>query len=134
MGASFARAQRRRRIGARLSGGLDRALEIDRLFFERFPVRRHRIRLATPSEVEGFAVAYGVGATRLKAGKRWYAVVRWLSDGAWLKVFIPNRAGEETDVPEAWAAALYGRLAVHDGSVAELEAATRRVAAMRARP
>ena len=131
MGGSFVRGQRRRRINDMLSGGLDRALEIDRRFFERFPDRRHRVRLAARSEVEGLAVAYGAKATRLEQGERWYTVVRWLADGAWLKVFIPNREGEETDVPEAWAATLYSRLADRDGGVADLEAATRRVAAMR---
>ena len=131
MSGSYARAQRRRRIGAMLSGGLDRALEIDRRFFERFPDRRHRVRLAAQSEVEGLGVAYGAKATRLEPGERWYAVVRWLADGAWLKVFVPERAGEESDVPEAWAAALYARLSARDGGVADLEAATRRVAAMR---
>ena len=130
MGGSFARAQLRRRISDMLSGGLDRSLEIDRRFFERFPERRHRVRLATQSEVEGLAVAYGAKAARLQAGERWYAVVRWLSDGAWLKAYIPNRAGEETDVPEAWAALLYSRLAARDDGIADLETATRRIAAM----
>ena len=131
MGGSFARAQRRHRIGAMLSGGLDRALEIDRRYFERFPKRRHRVRLASRSEVEGLTVAYGAKATQLDPSERWYAVVRWLADGAWLKVFIPNRAGEEADVPELWAATLYSRIASRDGGVTDLEAVTRRVAAMR---
>lgn len=133
MGSSFTRAERRRRIGEMLAGGLDRSLEINRRFFDRFPDRRHRVRLATQSEVEGLVVAYGRKAGRLEPEERWFAVVRWLSDGAWLKAYIPAPAGEETDVPEAWAAALYARLAARDGGIADLEATTRRIAAMGSR-
>ena len=127
MGGSFARGQRRRKIGTLTSEGLDRALEIDRRFFARFPARRHRLRLATQAEVDGLTTAYGARATRLGPGDRWFAAVKQLGAGRWLKCFIPAPAGNETDVSEEWAALLYDRLAARGEGVADLEAATLRL-------
>ncbi len=131
MGGSFARGQRRRQIGTATSEGLDRALELDRRFFGRFPARRHRLRLATQAEIDGLKVAYGIRATRLRIGERWFAVVKQLAAEGWLKCFIPAPADNETDVPEEWAALLYDRLVARGEGVTDLEAATLRLVAGR---
>ncbi len=131
MGGSFARGRRRREVGTLTSEGLDRALELDRRFFDRFPARRHRLRLATQAEIDGLTVAYGPRATRIQPGQRWFTVVKMLAAGRWLKCFIPAPADNETDVPEEWAALLYDRLAARGAGIADLEAATLRFATRR---
>lgn len=131
MGGSFARGQRRRKIGTLTSQGLDQAMELDRRFFDRFPLRQHRVRRATLAEIDGLTVAYGARATRLEDGEKWFAVVKQLVAGRWVKAFIPAPAENETDVPEAWAVLLYDRLSARTEGVTDLEAATLRLATER---
>ncbi len=107
---------------------LERLSEADEVFFARTG-RHHRLRLAGRAEVEALVRVHGPGAARCTPGERLFALVRVPFDGAHLKQFIPNKADAEVDVPEAFVAALFDRLASRGPEIGVLEAELRRRAA-----
>ncbi len=119
-------ARRRRFAVAEVSSdALDRLTGADERFFARTG-RHHRLRLAGHAEVVTLAQAYGPQAARCEPGERIFAVVRMPFDGAHLKVFLPNLADSEVDVPEVFASALFERLSSHGPEIGLLERELRR--------
>jgi hypothetical protein len=66
----------------------------DRRFFERFPHRQHRVRLASREEIDHWGEL-------LLQGFELYTAVRTVAPCARLRVFLPAPLGRETDVDEA---------------------------------
>jgi len=96
-------AAQRRRVEA-LNEQIDKICQADRLFFERHPERRHRVRLASRSEVEQLAV---LGATVCPPGFRVYVAVRNVVSGVRFRTFRCAPVGMETDISEEGAAAIF---------------------------
>ena len=72
----------------------------DRRFFQRFPHRQHRVRLASREEIDRWGEL-------LLQGFELYTAVRNVAPGARLRVFLPAPLGRETDVDEAMARVVY---------------------------
>jgi hypothetical protein len=106
------------RIQKRHGEALDRLTAADQRFFERFPHRTHRIRVA--SEIE---IALG---NRMPAPEdcQWYAVVKNIAHGVHMKIFTLGPDGCENDLDEEFSREVYNHLASSSGA-AGVEAAIR---------
>ena len=84
-----------------------KAVECDRLFFQRRPRRRHRIRHAHSAEIKK------EGLRQPPSGFRWFAVVRYIrvGTGARIRLFTLNRENAEVDLHEAICCDEYEHLA-----------------------
>jgi hypothetical protein len=105
-----------------LSAANDRMSQADKKFFERFPDRRHRVRLAHKAEVEAGAVVNGMNPTRLPDEFKHFVAVKSLSADCRLRVSFIGLEGAETDVSEAVAAAIFEAAKADRPQVAEIEA------------
>ena len=110
----FNRAHRRklskeqREALCRLAPVSDRAAESDELFFKRFPHRRHRIRRAHRAELEQYAIANNKPKLDpLPKGSDWFALIRKVTDDAWVRLIVANREDMDTDVSETLAMLLF---------------------------
>jgi hypothetical protein len=99
----FAPEQRERleRFGAEV----DRVTQADRRFFERFPWRSHRVRLASRAECEQLEVLCGHRV--LSPDSRWYIAIRNVAPGLRIRIYIVGLADNETDLSEMEAALIY---------------------------
>ena len=98
------RAQRRQM--QKLADRVDRVTQADRLFFERFPRRMHRVRLASQSEIEQQELIQGA-VLWVPPPCRIFAVVRNIAPGVRLRLMIRGVEGAETDLTEEMAAAIF---------------------------
>jgi hypothetical protein len=96
------RAQRREL--KRLSRRVDRITHADRKFFERFPGRRHRMRVAHRAELEQGALVLGESVIPLPDGMIHFAAVRNIRTGFRLRVFFAGNEMLDVDLSEsaAW--------------------------------
>jgi hypothetical protein len=101
----LSRAQRRQM--KKLAARVDKATNADRKFFERFPHRRYRVRLAGPAEVEYGALLAGQSPRRLPPDLHHYAIIKNVAPGARLRVIVIGNEGWDTDLPEQEARKLY---------------------------
>lgn len=99
------RAQRRRLSAA--AEATDRIVKADEAFYERFPDRRHRVRLASQAEMDANAAANGLAEVATPAGQRWFCIVRQIAPGVRSRVFVQNDADVETDMDEVHARLVY---------------------------
>jgi hypothetical protein len=104
-GDHLSRAQRRQM--KKLAARVDKATNADRKFFERFPHRRHRVRLVGPAEVEYSALLAGESPRRLPPDFRHYAIIKNVASGARLRMIVIGNKGWDTDLPEQKARELY---------------------------
>jgi hypothetical protein len=121
------RAQRRR--VQKLAGKVDRVTQADAKFFERFPHRRHRVRLASDAEIGHREILEGEPVW-MPPGCRIFAVVRNIAPGVRLRMYIRGLEGSETDLDEATARAIFEASAT--SKTWEIEAELRKVAEARA--
>src|SRR4029077_7603798 len=84
-----------RREFKRLQAAVDKATRSDRLFFERFPHRNHRLRYAYSAEVRQEAIMVGE-AIIIRPGYKAFAVVRNLCSGARLRLLLQTWEDAET--------------------------------------
>ena len=93
----------------RLAPASDRAAESDELFFKRFPHRWHRIRRAHRAELEQHAIAQQQKPKLdpLPKGSDWFALIRKVTDDAWVRLIAANREDIDTDVSETLAMLLF---------------------------
>ena len=87
MSIELTRGQRRRM--KKLAKFADRATEADRLYFEHFQRRQHRIGLSHRTEIEQAGIIDGKPMTTLP-GWRWFTVVRNVIPGVHLRLFTSN--------------------------------------------
>jgi hypothetical protein len=127
MTIQLTRAQRRQM--QKLADRVDRVKEADRLFFERFSHRKHRIRLAGRAEIEQQELIQGA-VLWAPPPCRVFVVVRNIAQGIRLRLFTYGIEGCETDMTEEMAAAIFNDRATP--RTWEIEARLRRAAEARA--
>jgi hypothetical protein len=127
MTIQLTRTQRRQmqKLGERV----DRVTQADRLFFERFPNRQHRVRLASQAEIGQQEIMEGKPQA-IPPGCRIFTAVRNIAPGVRLRLFTFGLEGSETDLSEAWARAIFETAATP--RTWEIEAQMRRAAEARA--
>jgi len=93
------RAERRRRERQmrNLEAGAARALEADRLYFERFPHRNHRVRLAAAAELDGLRISSGEPLV-IPPDRRVFLVVRQIAPGRHLFRFVLNHTDAAAEI------------------------------------
>ncbi|TGN75943.1 hypothetical protein EOW77_0032255 [Bradyrhizobium yuanmingense] len=104
-----------------LSAANDRMSQADKKFFERFPDRRHRVRLAHKAEVEAGAVVNGLNPTQLPSDFKHFVAVKFLSPDCRMRLGFIGLEGSETDVSEALAAAIFEAAKSDQPRAAEIE-------------
>jgi hypothetical protein len=120
----FTRAQRRQI--QKLAERVDRVTQADARFFERFPHRKHRIRISGQAEIRQNEIMDGKPWATL-AGFKFFTLVRNVAPGVRLRLYIPPPEGCETDVDEVTARTIFEARATPQ--VWEIEKAMREYAA-----
>jgi hypothetical protein len=90
----------------KLADKVDLVTQADRRFFERFPNRKHRVRLASQAEIGQNEILQGE-TVWLPPGYRWFTVVRNVAPGARLRLFVRYLEDAETDLDEATAREIF---------------------------
>ena len=100
-GIRLTRAQRRQM--QKLADKVDRITQADRRFFERFPHRKHRIRLASQAEIEQQALLEGEPPW-VPQGYLLFAIIRNVSPGFRLHApeDIVRGVWEAAATPKVW--------------------------------
>jgi hypothetical protein len=111
-----------RRQMKKLAPHLGRIADADRVFFERHPDRRHRIRFASEVEIAQHEILSGK-LMRLPPGHRHFVIVRKAAPGRRPRLFVTNAEDAGTDVPKDLADVLFNMVAAPE--VREIEAALR---------
>jgi hypothetical protein len=106
----------------KLSCHVERVTDTDRVFFEQHPDRKHRLRLASEVEIAQNEILSGE-VKILPPGMHHFAIVRNVTPGARLRVFVTNAKHAGTDVPEDLMAAIFDKVA--PPNIREIEAALR---------
>jgi hypothetical protein len=79
---------------------LDKISEHDRLFFERFPRRRHMVRRAYPGEVEIAYQQSGETVPQLSPDRRWFTFVHKVAFCIRTREHYDGPADAETDLSD----------------------------------
>ena len=124
-GIRFTRAQRRQL--QKLADKIDRITQADRRFFERFPYRKFRVRIAGQAEIEQQKILDGK-PVNTPPGYRVFVIVQNLAPGNRLRLLAVVREGLETDLPESAARDLWDQAATLTPKIREIEAQTRKMA------
>jgi hypothetical protein len=95
-----------RREMKKLAASVDRITQADARFFERFPHRKHRVRLASQAELAQNEIING-GPVFLPPGCRFFVAVRNFAPRARLRLFVRGLEVSETDLDEVTARAVY---------------------------
>jgi len=111
--AGFLTRTDRRRIKT-FSAAVGRVTDGDARFFERFPKRQHRVRLASAAEVETDAILKGEPEISTASGSRWVTIVKQLAPGVRLRVVERSigRDGNDFDLSEEMARWAYDQMVV----------------------
>ncbi len=102
---TMSRADRRRL--ERHQPSVDRVTEADAKFFERFPNRHHRVRLAAVAEVAQNAVMASDEDMTPISGARWIVMVKQVQPGVRMRAFAQATGGDDFDLGEDEARDLY---------------------------
>jgi hypothetical protein len=97
-GEHLSRAQRRQM--KKLAARVNKITDADRKFFDRFPHRQYRVRLAGAAEVEYGALLAGESPRRLPPDLNHYAIVKNVAPGARLRMVVVGNEGWDTDLSE----------------------------------
>ena len=126
MTINLTRTQRRQM--QKLADQVDRVTQADRRFFERYPHRAHRVRLASRAEIGQNEIVEG-HPVWLPEGLRVFTAIRNIAPGIRARLFIRAPEGSDTDVNEATAFTIYE--AASTPRSREIEADLRRAAEVR---
>ena len=99
-----------RRELKKLGKQVKRALQSDKLFFERRPERMHRVRLSHSAEIRQNEIAAGA-LLDAPTGFLWFTVVRKVKPVVRMRLFTLNFDDAETDLDEDTARELFESLA-----------------------
>ena len=94
----------------KLGKQVKRALQSDKLFFERRPGRMHRVRLSHSAEIRQNEIAAGAPLDA-PPGFLWFTVVRKVAPVVRMRLFTLNFDDAETDLDEDTARELFESLA-----------------------
>jgi hypothetical protein len=97
------RAQRRRI--EKLAERIDRVSKADRKFFQRFPLRRHRVRVASQAEIEQPRLL-GEDVS-LPTGKQHFVAIRYLTPDMRLRLLVVGPQDADTDLSESEARRIF---------------------------
>ena len=111
-----------RKLGERV----DRVCAADRRFFERFPHRQHRVRLASKAEIEQHEIVDVGKVVWMPPGYSMFIVVRNVVPGVRLRAFMRRLSNSETDISESVARTIFETAATP--RVWAIEAQLRKVA------
>jgi hypothetical protein len=98
------RAQRRQ--FKKLTSRIDKVTRADARFFERFPHRQHRVRVAARAEIEQNALMIG-GDPDIPHDFSYFMAVKNVAPGARVRLLIMGLEGSDTDISEESARAIY---------------------------
>lgn len=119
-GQHLSRAQRREL--KKLSARVDKITAADRIFFERFKDRRHRVRVAARVEIEQAATATALDEyVELPVGMTHFAVVKSIRPGVRIRAFFFADEGIDTDLCEEAVACMFERLRARNEMIRETE-------------
>jgi hypothetical protein len=90
----------------KLADRVDHVSQADRRYFERFPHRTHRVRIASQAEIAQYKIIDG-GPVFLPPRCQFFVAVRNIAPGVRLRLFVPGLEGSETDLDEATAYAIF---------------------------
>jgi hypothetical protein len=105
LGMSESKSRRR----GRLSELVEKAVESDRLYFERHPHRKHRIRRSHVAEILELEFTSGE-PHNAPPGWQWHSVVKQVCPNVRGRLFVLNRQDAETDLTEEVCRLAYERL------------------------
>jgi hypothetical protein len=114
-----------RRQVKKLAARVDKITGSDRKFFERFPHRQHRVRLAGRAEVEHDALLAGKSPRRLPPDLNHYAIVKNIAPGLRLRLIVVGDEGWDLDISEQeardhWEARRTPEISEHEEAMIEL--------------
>ncbi|MCC0808061.1 hypothetical protein FPV16_17900 [Methylobacterium sp. W2] len=113
----------RPRTMKRMTAEADAMRESDRLFFERFPHRQHRVRRLSKAELAQFEEATGTTLLVPSQADALFVIIKNLAPGVRLRIHTLGPADETgDDAPEAMVAALWNRKAASNPFLLKQEA------------
>jgi hypothetical protein len=84
----------------KLAARVDKITDTDRKFFERFPHRQHRVRVAGRAEIEQNALIVGEDIQRRSPGCNYYVIVKNLAPGTRLRMIVAADEDWDTELSE----------------------------------
>jgi hypothetical protein len=88
---------------------VEQMTQADRLFFERFPARQHRVRLASQAEIEERRIIEDLPS--IPDGLRFFIAVRQIAPCIRMRALVVAPEDSETDMPEAQCREIFQRVA-----------------------
>jgi hypothetical protein len=88
---------------------VEQMTQADRLFFERFPARQHRVRLASQAEIEERRIFENLPP--IPDGLRFFIVVRQIAPCIRMRALVVAPGDAETDMPESQCRAIFQQVA-----------------------
>lgn len=88
---------------------VEQITQADRLFFERFPARQHRVRLASQAEIEERRILENLPP--IPDGLRFFTVVRQIAPCIRMRALVVAPGDAETDMPESRCRAIFQQVA-----------------------
>jgi hypothetical protein len=99
-----------RRLMRKIVDRVEQITEADRLFFfERFPARQHRVRLASQAEIEERRILEDLPP--IPDGLRFFVVVRQIAPCIRMRALVVAPEDNETDMPESQCRAIFQQVA-----------------------
>jgi hypothetical protein len=98
-----------RRQLKKIADRVEQITQADRLFFERFPTRQHRVRLASQAEIEERQVFENLPL--IPDGSRFFIVVRQVAPCIRMRALVVAPGDAETDMPESRCRAIFQQVA-----------------------
>jgi hypothetical protein len=88
---------------------VEQMTQADRLFFERFPSRQHRVRVASQAEIEERRIVEDLPP--IPDGLRFFIAVRQIAPCIRMRALVVAPRDAETDLPEAQCRTIFQRVA-----------------------
>jgi hypothetical protein len=88
---------------------VEQMTQADRLFFERFPARQHRVRLASQAEIEERRILENLPL--IPDGLQFFIVVRQIAPCIRMRALVVAPGDAETDMPESRCRAIFQQVA-----------------------
>ena len=98
-----------RRQMRKIADRVGQMTQADRLFFERFPTRQYRVRLATQAEIRERQILENLPA--VPNGLRFFIAVRQVAPCIRMRAMVVMPEDADTDMPEHRCRAIFQRVA-----------------------
>lgn len=98
-----------RRQMRKIADRVEQMTQADRRFFERFPTRQHRVRLASQAEIDERRILEELPP--IPDGLRFFIVVRQVASCIRMRALVVAPEDNETDIPEAQCRAIFQQAA-----------------------